>query len=214
MCGDRIKHAFRSAMPIDIDHLAPYPDFLAFGLVMLITLLMVVGVKESTFMNKLFTGINIVVIGFIVIAGSLKADISNWRIKPEANLSWVDYEGKNQTCATSNRCGEGGFMAYGFEGVMKGAAKCFYAYIGFDAICSTGEEVKNPKKNIPLSIVTTLVVVSTCYCVSSVVLTLMIPFNIIDPDIPIPQAFDYVGMAWAKNLVSVGAIASLATWYV
>lgn len=134
--------------------------------------------------------------------------------KFQANLSWTDYNGYNQTCATSedDRCGKGGFLAYGFEGVMKGAAKCFYAYIGFDAICSTGEEVQNPKRNIPLSIVTTLLVVSICYCISSVVLTLMIPFYLIDPEIPIPQAFDYVGMGWAKYFVSIGAIASLATW--
>jgi len=200
-------------MPIDVEHLAPYPDFLAFGLVMLITLMMVVGVKESTTLNKLFTGLNIVVIGFIVIVGSLKADINNWMIDTVPNMSWIDHKGKNQSCGTSDRCGEGGFLPYGFEGVMKGAAKCFYAYIGFDAICSTGEEVKNPKRNIPLSIVTTLLVVSTCYCVSSVVLTLMIPFYLIDPDIPIPQAFDYVGLGWAKNLVSIGAIVSLTTWY-
>lgn len=211
LCDNKIQEAFRSAMPIHIKNLAPYPDFLAFALVLLITVFMVVGVKESAAMNKLFTALNIIVIGFIVVVGAFKADIRNWQLKPESIESWIDEKGVNQTCATSPRCGKGGFFAYGFEGVMKGAAKCFYAFIGFDAICSTGEEVKNPNKNIPLSIMITLLVVSFCYCTSSVVLTLMIPFNIILPDIPIPQAFAYVGMHWAKYLVSIGAIASLAT---
>ncbi len=65
---------------------------------------------------------------------------------------------------------------------MARAAKCFYASIDFDAICSTGEEVQNPKRNIPLSIVITLFSVSFCYCVTSIVLTMMIPYYIINPD--------------------------------
>lgn len=75
-----------------------------------------------------------------------------------------------------------------------------------------GEEVLNPKRNIPLSIVLTLGIVSLCYCSVSFILTLMIPYYIIDPEIPIPQAFEYVGLEWAKILVSIGAIASLVTW--
>lgn len=70
----------------------------------------------------------------------------------------------------------------------------------------------NPKRNIPLSIVFTLLIVSICYCSVSFVLTLMIPYYIIDPEVPIPQAFDYVGLEWARILVSIGAIASLITW--
>lgn len=83
--------------------------------------------------------------------------------------------------------------------------------IGFDAIASTGEEVLNPRKNIPLSIVITLIAVSVCYCSVSFVLTLMIPYYLIDPNIPLPQAFEYVGLEWARTLVSAGAIASLVT---
>lgn len=72
--------------------------------------------------------------------------------------------------------------------------------------------MQNPKKNIPLSIVITLIAVSLCYCSVSFVLTLMIPYYLIDIEVPIPQAFEYVGLEWAKIFVSVGAIASLITW--
>ena len=109
---------------------------------------------------------------------------------------------------------------------------------GFDAIASTGEEVVNPRRNIPLSILITLIVVSVLYCFLSAVLTLMIPYYLIDAskktsdswfkyriyleeffnffnkDTPLPQAFAYVGYDWAKYIVSVGAILSLACWYV
>ena len=74
-------------------------------------------------------------------------------------------------------------MPFDFTGIVNGAAKCFYAYIGFDAIASTGEEVVNPKRNIPLSILITLGIVSTLYCFLSGVLTLMIPYYIIDAGI-------------------------------
>ena len=52
----------------------------------------------------------------------------------KANLSWVDYEDKNQTCEISKRCGKGGFFPFDFDGVVKGAAKCFYAYIGMNKL--------------------------------------------------------------------------------
>jgi amino acid transporter len=75
-----------------------------------------------------------------------------------------------------------------------------------------GEEVKNPKRNLPLSIALTLIIGTLCYCSVSVVLTLMIPYYKIDAEIPLPQAYDEVGLGWAKLVVTVGAIASLITW--
>ncbi len=120
----------------------------------------------------------------------------------------------NTTCESSHRCGSGGFVPFGFAGIIKGAAKCFYAYIGFDCISSTGEETVNPKRNIPLSIIITLAVVSVCYIGVSGVLTLMIPYFIIDSDTPMPSAFNYAGLGWVSHIVTVGALISISTWFV
>lgn len=95
--------------------------------------------------------------------------------------------------------------------MITGAAKCFYAFIGFDAIASTGEELKNPKRNIPLGILITLLTTASLYCGISIVITLMMPYYIIDADTPLPHAFEYVNLNWAKNFVSFGAILSLST---
>ena len=70
----------------------------------------------------------------------------------------------------------------------------------------------NPKKNLPLSIILTLVIVSLLYCSTSTILTLMIPYYLIEVNAPIPSAFAYVHFEWAKTLISVGAIASLVAW--
>jgi len=127
-------------------------------------------------------------------------------------LTWVDIHQNNQSCSSSIRCGDGGFFPYGLNGVINGAAKCFYAFIGFDVIASTGEEILNPKKNIPLSIFITLVVVGVLYCGLSAVLTLMVPFYLLDAETPLTHAFEYTHLDWAKHLVTTGAIMSLATW--
>ena len=83
---------------------------------------------------------------------------------------------------------------------------------GFDAIAATGEELVNPKKNIPLSIFVTLLVTGGLYCGIAVVLTLMVPYYKIDIQTPLPFAFIYVDLAWFRYVATVGAIITITTW--
>lgn len=94
--------------------------------------------------------------------------------------------------------------------VFTGAATCFYAFIGFDIIATTGEEAHNPQKSIPKAIVGSLVIVLIAYVTSSLVLTLMVPFDHIDPGSALIQMWTYVGATKCRAIVAVGATAGLS----
>lgn len=129
--------------------LAERPDFFALILIGMLTALLAFGVNESAIVNKIFTAMNLVVLGFVIIAGFVKGDIRNWQLSEEdyINLSYP------QPLVKKADFGSGGFVPFGLEGILTGAATCFYAFVGFDCIATTGEEAKNPQRSIPIGII-------------------------------------------------------------
>ncbi|XP_039753615.1 cationic amino acid transporter 2-like [Pararge aegeria] len=187
-------------MPMDSPHLARYPDLFAFTVVMAFSVALAFGVKESTKFNNFCTGVNLCVVLFVIISGSFKADTKNWRI-PASEVprdKGTDF-------------GSGGFAPYGIAGIIKGAAVCFYGFIGFDCVATAGEEARRPQKSIPFAVVASLLVVFLAYCGVSSVLTLMIPYYMQDEKAPFPYVYDQLGWPWARYAVSVGAICALCS---
>jgi solute carrier family 7 (cationic amino acid transporter), member 2 len=144
--------------------------------------------------NNVFTVTNLSVVVFVIISGLWLVDIDNWRIPADKVPSGF---------------GDGGFAPYGLAGIIKGAAICFYGFIGFDVIATAGEEAKNPKKSIPIAVVVSLFVIFLAYLGISTVLTLMLPYFEQDENSPLPSVFKKYGWDVTATIISYGAIFGL-----
>lgn len=166
---------------IQIDGLGSYPDFLAVGIISILMIIQLFGVKKSTVFIFGVTCINIVVIVFIIVMGVVLARPQYW----------------------SN------FMPYGPSGVLAGSATAFFAFVGFDVIATAGEEAKNPSRTIPLSILIALTICFLAYFGVSAAVTLIWPYNKLDYGAALPKAFEHRGAYFAKYIIAVGALCGM-----
>lgn len=158
-------------------------------LVVLVTVLLCLGIKESTTVQAVVTFTNVCVLIFVIIAGAtigFKTD-------------WVGYRQAD------------GFLPFGVNGLLGGAATVFFAYIGFDTVASTAEEVKRPQRDLPIGIGTALAICGSLYMLVSAVIVGIVPYDEIDVNTPMSSAFSRYGVQWAMYVVSAGAVAALSS---
>lgn len=163
-------------------------NLLAFAIVTLITIILVIGIRESSWFNFGLVAFKIVVLLFFIYVGIHYINIDNW--KP--------------------------FMPNGWTGIGAGAAVIFFAYIGFDAVTTVAEEAKNPKRDLPIGIIASLVVCTLFYIVIAAVFTGIIPFHDLTRTLatkqaePLTLAFQYANIVQHKGLfvfiVALGSV--------
>ncbi|XP_053445368.1 cationic amino acid transporter 4-like [Nycticebus coucang] len=164
-----------------------YPDFLAAGILLLASVFVSCGVRFSSWLNHIFSAINLLIILFIVILGFILAEPHNWSAE------------------------EGGFAPFGFSGVVAGTASCFYAFVGFDIITDSSEEARNPRRAVPVAIATAIGLVAGAYVLVSTVLTLMVPWHSLESDSALSDAFHRRGYSWAGFIVAAGSLCAMNT---
>ncbi|MEK6734204.1 MAG: amino acid permease [Pseudomonadota bacterium] len=161
-------------------------------IVLVVTMILVRGTKESAMINGALVVIKILAIGiFIYVA------------VPHFNpLNWFEHNHPFQ----SDLLLSSPFVPFGINGIVTGAAFVFFAYNGFDSIAAAAEEAKNPKRDLTVAILGSLLVCMILYMMVAALLVGIIPFNLIDIDSPIPSALSYNGHRIVSSIIAGGVV--------
>ena len=177
---DKIPYLF-GVIPVSV-------NLPAIAIVLLLTVLLVRGVKESTRVASIMVGVNLSMIILFIIIGA-------FYVRPE---NWTPFLPP----------------AHPIQGILMGTFTIFFAYIGFDAISTAAEETEKPQKDLPIAIIGTLVICTILYICVALVLTGLVPVHQIDIQAPLAHAIKFIGkdwLNWFAGLISVGALCALTT---
>jgi len=207
--GVRLPHIFTNA-PFDFDpatgHLAStgtWFDVPAILIACLITIILVKGIQESASVNAAIVMVKLAIVVFVIVVGARYVNPANW--VPFAPFGYTGFSFFGHTLM--GQTGPAGEPV----GMLAGAAIVFFAYIGFDSVSTHAEEARNPSRDVPIGIIVSLVLCTVLYILVAGVLTGMVPYNRINIDAPVSDAFGQVGLPWARVLISVGAVAGITS---
>lgn len=181
-----LLHSLKINLPVSLIHSPLNGGLLnlpALLIVVALTGLLFLGVKESARFNNAMVGIKLLVIFLFIVIAAFNVNPVNWHP----------------------------FMPYGWHGVMGGAALIFFAYIGFDAVSTAAEECINPQRDLPIGIIISLAVCTLIYVIVAGLLTGIAPYPSLNVSSPISFALLQIGHRTAAGMIGAGAIAGLTT---
>jgi APA family basic amino acid/polyamine antiporter len=159
-------------------------DLPALVIMLLLTWMLSLGVRESARVNNIMVVIKISVVLLFIIFGFGHINTANWQP----------------------------YAPFGASGIMSAAALVFFAFIGFDAVTSAAEEVKNPKRDLPIGIIGSLAICTILYVIVSAIMTGIVPFKMFEGvDHPVSLALEHAGVFWLAGWTNLGAILGMTT---
>jgi APA family basic amino acid/polyamine antiporter len=162
-------------------------------LIGLMTLLLVIGIRESARFNNLIVFVKVAIVFLVIGFGFMYVNTANWSPFLPENT--------------------GTFGAFGWTGVIRAAAVVFFAYIGFDAVSTAAQEAKNPQRDMPIGILSSLAICTVLYILMALVMTGMAHYTELNVPHPVFVAIEKAGpaLSWLGYFVNIGAIAGLAS---
>ena len=158
---------------------------------LLVTTLLVVGIRESARVNNIIVVIKVAVVLAVIVLCVGKINPANWQPFIPAN--------------------EGIREAFGVSGIIAGAGVVFFAYIGFDAVSTAAQEARNPQRDMPIGILGSLLICTVLYMIVSAIATGVVPYRELNVPDPIAKVADVAGLGWFAGLIKIGAIAGLSS---
>lgn len=158
-------------------------DLPALAIVLAITVLIYRGVKETKNASNIMVGLKLIVVVLVIVVGAFYVNPANW--SP--------------------------FAPNGLSGILKGVSSVFFAYIGFDALATTAEECKDPRKDLPKSMIASLILCTILYILIALVLTGMVSYKELGVGDPLAFVFEKVNLNWMHGIVAVSAVIAMAS---
>jgi len=207
--GFKLPHIFTNA-PFDFDPTTGLLaatgtlfDLPALVIAVLVTTVLVIGIQESARVNAAMVVVKVAIVLFVIVVGAFYVDPQNW-------VPFAPYGYTGVSIFGYTLMGQTGPAGEPL-GVLAGAGMIFFAYIGFDAVSTQAEEARNPQRDVPIGLMVSLVLCTILYIAVAAVLTGMVPYDKINVDAPVSDAFRQVGLPWAQFLISVGALTGITS---
>jgi len=172
-------------------------NLIAFVGIMLVTVILVVGVKESANFNSFIVAVKLIVLMIFLWLGGMML----FHHPDLLRVNWHPFLPANT----------GTFGSFGWSGVLRGAGVIFFAYIGFDAVSTAAQEAKNPKKDMPMGILGSLVICTILYIAVALVLTGLVNYHFLNVPDSLAVGIDVTGVKWGSLLVKIGALGGLTS---